>query len=214
MAKKKINSSTSENTQKKIVTYKDYLSTFNWKRTPYSDDMLQQVALDYLQWAQSSPDALVLDEFPQSRGFQLMTWYRWIKDNDHLNVAHKEAKRIVGTRREKLAFLNKANASIFMASAPHYDYSDTDYNWMDLLRMKAELSNKEETRPTITVVEIPTFSKTPEEVAMAVREKTRKITKMHYNDRNRDKDELTARGGGTVHKDAVIEKEVDSEDED
>lgn len=168
----------------KKVTYQEYLSTFNWKRTPYSENMLRKVAEDYLNWARSADDALVLDEFPQSRGFILKTWYEWLRKYDFLQEAHQEAKRTVGARREKLAFLNKANTNIFIASSPHYDYGSKDMNWRELLELRESMKvTPENQKSQVTVVEIPVFTQTPEEVAGKINKDMSKYRKFYYEPR-------------------------------
>lgn len=153
----------------------EYLSLFNFKRTPYTSDTLRLWAEEYHQWALTESKenpVLVLEDFPLSKGIPLSTWYRWLKLDHYLSQVHPQVRKMIGSRREKKAFLNQASASIFLISAPAYDYSAPEYTWQELLEMKAKLAENQITKTGITVIEVPSYL--PAETAKKVTAQSRR----------------------------------------
>lgn len=160
--------------------YEEYLSLFTFKYTPVSHETKVLMFEDYYKWALTEKEALIAEDFCQERGIPLSTWYEWMEGTPYFKKLHAYAKKAIGSRREKLAFMNKANATIFMTSAPHYDYNAPDMTWKELLEQKAALTESSSSRSEVITVEIPNFSKSPEQVAAEVHAKTKKYTKPKY----------------------------------
>lgn len=97
-----------------------YYDIFSWNLKQVDEVILQRVAQDLKNWADQD-ESLRIDDFIDSRGLCLDSYYKWQERCEELKVAHKYALRRIGSRREKGALTRKYDANSIFRTLAYYD---------------------------------------------------------------------------------------------
>lgn len=174
-----------------------FLDRYSWRSCGLSPEDETNYAQDIVTWS-LEPGALQFNQFYRLKGINEELWAEWKKNSSLLKRAHEEARRNLGERRERLAIYARKEG--VNAETIHFTLHKYDSIWAEviaekkalekeLLELRAQLANKESEKAQVTVVEIPNFSLTPEEVAQKAHNATAKFKKAKYDTVQRGKSE-------------------------
>jgi len=154
MKKKTPHNSTKKKTPPKVVRDKDspkspwledYLDCFTFKMSPVTQKFLDRVSNELITWAKTDPDAFKISQFYLDKGFQMKTYYDWVKKYPIMKTAHSQALELIGNRREIGAMQKKLDTNIVSHMMPHYDPQ-----WKEMVqwrnKLKAEADEKSGTK--------------------------------------------------------------------
>lgn len=147
-----------EDTAKPKYVYDEYYDYFTFKMKPVSDQWIDALAHDLLDWATTNDNAFKITQFYHLRGIGSDDIKRWRERNKNLDVAYVRALEMLGNRREIGAIKGKLKEGIVLSSMPMYDKK-----WKSLAEWRAALRNKaDEEKPVRVIIEqIPSSDKVP-----------------------------------------------------
>lgn len=158
-----------ENVDCKPVFIEEYYNVHTRQYHPATVKFVESQCIKLKEWADQE-DSLNISDFIDSQGYNPATFYRWCDKFPQLHETHQYAIRRLGSRREMGALTRKFDASTVHRTLGYYHYI-----WRQETIALAKLKEESAQNETKVVVierfpEIPT--KTPEEVAAAVRKAT------------------------------------------
>lgn len=130
------------------IHFDDYVNIIDGKRHPISEQGLDRLGKDLLQWSQND-NVLVLEDFFRSHGIPEMTYRDWKKKNTLFRLRYETAKGYIGSRREQGAIKRAYSERMILNSMPKFDAS-----WSELEEWRSGLKTKENamSKQNITVV--------------------------------------------------------------
>ena len=145
--------------------YKVKRPFYYFETNPVSDEFLDDLAEEYIAWSVRTGEgkieeqSFVLSDFLDELNIPSKTFYTWLERSERLRMAHNMAKRRIGNRREKNAFLKKTSESIFLHSAVVYSESwEEKQDYKLLADYKKSLDDKErEQRAENFIVQMQAF---------------------------------------------------------
>ena len=127
-----------------VTQYKDF---FQQKMVPMSENGLERLANDIVNWAINDPKALKISQFILKRGIHIDTYYDWVKLYPIIKDANTIALQAIGDRREIAGLYRKLDGNMISFTMPAYDKT-----WKELQEWRAKLKEKETNNETKVVV--------------------------------------------------------------
>lgn len=151
------------------VLIDEYYNVHTRQYHPATVKFVESQCIKLKEWADQE-DSLNLYDFIDNQGYNPATFYKWCDKFPQLHETHQYAIRRLGSRREMGALTRKFDASTVHRTLGYYHYI-----WRQETAALAKLKEESSQNETKVVVierypEVP--SKTPEEVAAAVRKAT------------------------------------------
>ncbi len=128
----------------------DYMNWKTQRRDPVTLQMIERLALEIVDWALNTKDALLLKEFLHAKGVGSNSWYEWYEKYPLLKEAHANALDILNSRREKLAYERKLDTSAVRWSMPLYSKE-----FKELEEWRSKLKSEQNINAGIKIVELP-----------------------------------------------------------
>jgi hypothetical protein len=138
---------TTEAPAKPKYMYDEYYDYFTFKMRPVSDQWIDALAHELLDWATTNDNAFKITQFYHMKGIGSDDIKRWRERNKNLDVAYVRALEMLGNRREIGAIKGKLKEGIVLSSMPMYDKK-----WKSLAEWRAALRNKSEEEKTVKVL--------------------------------------------------------------
>jgi len=125
----------------------DVYPEFYTARKPYPPMLFERLADDYISWAKTEDDALVLTAFPLKRNISVDYFKQLCLNNEILIEAHATAKAMIAERRERLILQGKLRERPGMYMMHRYsdDWDKADKRW-------AELKKPEESKSETQII--------------------------------------------------------------
>lgn len=138
--------------------YDEYFDCFTFKMKPVSEQFINKLAHDLLQWAYNDENALKLTQFYHMKGIGSNDMKRWSKRNINLKIAHARALQMIGNRREIGALKGTLNPKIVAYTMPMYDKT-----WKQLVEWEASLKKDQVDEKAVRIIleEIPSSDLVP-----------------------------------------------------
>ena len=114
------NSIKATNGQKSDTPPKNFKEYFFFRSKPLNDSQLEQLAEQYLHWAEHNDKALKVSQFLTANRISWEDFYLWQERSKALKQAHKWVLAILGDRREIGALERKYDASIVNRTLSYY----------------------------------------------------------------------------------------------
>jgi hypothetical protein len=152
------------------VFIEEYYNVHTRQYHPATVKFVELQCVKLKEWADQE-DSLNIHDFIDSQGYNPATFYKWCDKFPQLHETHQYAIRRLGSRREMGALTRKFDASTVHRTLGYYHYIWRQET-IALAKLKEESAAQNETKVVIIerFPELPT--KTPEEVAAAVRKAT------------------------------------------
>lgn len=154
-----------------ILFLGEYFSVHTRQYHPITLKFIERETQRLIDWA-NEEDSLIIQKFWLSGGYSKAQFYVWINQFPEFAHAHEYAMTLIGTRRELGAMTRKFDASTIHRTLGRYNHIWKEET-QELARLKDDAAQNE---AKVVVIErfpvLPSSSKTPEEVAMAIRKST------------------------------------------
>ena len=98
----------------------EYEDLYNLKRVPVSEQLIDRIRTQIIEWAYNDENALLLDRFFFAKGIPISTMDGWRKKFPKLDEACQLAKQMIGIRREEEALKRKFDAGLVAKTAAFY----------------------------------------------------------------------------------------------
>ncbi len=99
----------------------DYQCIYTGLMKPMSENGINRLADEVVDWARNDVDAYKLSQFYLHKGISSKTWENWCKKYQRLNDASEAAKQLIGNRREIGALKHELNYGPVNFTMPFYD---------------------------------------------------------------------------------------------
>lgn len=142
--KKKSKMLTREEEESKIF----YLDMYTMRQKPYSNQTLEDMAVELLNWAKDTKDVVSLYEFFILKGIAKQTFSNFVKRCPKLKKAKDFAIMIFGMRREKGALLKNLDFNTMKHMQGRYDpeWKEREEYFLD---QKKQVADKQQSSSTI-----------------------------------------------------------------
>ena len=138
----------------------DYQCIYTGLMKPMSENGINRLADEVVDWARNDVDAYKLSQFYLHKGISSKTWENWCKKFDRLNEANEAAKQLIGNRREIGALKHQLNYGPVNFTMPFYDPE-----WKAETERRASLkegSGESKSTVLVTMTPIPNSPLVPE----------------------------------------------------
>lgn len=154
-----------------VVYFGEYYSVHTRQYHPCTQRFIERETERLINFA-NQDDSITIQRFWLSGGYNRKQFYEWIKKFPHFAEAHEYAMTLIGARREEGAIYRKFEPSTIQRTLGRYNHI-----WKEETHELAKLKDDVAQNETKVIVierfpELPVSTKTPEEVAMAVRKAT------------------------------------------
>ena len=148
----------------------EYFNIKTFKKHIVTASFIESEARKLMEWSDQD-DSLLMQQFVNRQGYRSVIFYEWVEKYEVFKIAHEYALSKIGERREIGAMTRKFAESTVHRTLGHYSpiWAAETYK---LSKMKEEIANAGEQKVVIIerYPELP--SRTPEEVAGAIRRST------------------------------------------
>jgi len=111
-----------------------YTDLYTCRQMPISDSFFEKLAIDFTNWAKDDNKALIVSQFPLSKGIPVKSFMRWCKTKKLLKDAYEDVKHIIATRREvgMLTGELKEKSNMYMMHRYDNDWDKADHRWSEI----------------------------------------------------------------------------------
>lgn len=123
----------------KWTHWDDYFNTNLYTYVPISEEGLEILGREFLSWARSDEDALIMEDFFNERGVPDTTLRKWLERSKKFQAVYDAGKRFISSRREKGGLRRGLSEGMITRSMPKYDLT-----WKELEEWRSSLRTKEQ----------------------------------------------------------------------
>lgn len=142
MAKKKVShndtifqSNTNYDTSRKIIG--QYHDLFSGRQKPVSDQMLEHIAIELVEWVERDTASLKLKKFYELKRMHERTFQLWADRCENLRLAKEYVLMVLGNRREEEGLRRNLDSNMVCRTMPIYDD-----DWRKLEEWRSKLTEK------------------------------------------------------------------------
>jgi hypothetical protein len=153
--KKAINQSNTRDTAPTSVAA-FYRNMYTYTQMPISKDIIEKLALEYVNFTLSNPKVLKPSEFYTHKGMLRQSFENLRGNHPVLEEAHEFVKMIIGDRRETGALEKRLDAGIVSFTMPLYDK-----DWKELNEWRSKLKDPDQASNETKIVVLEKYPDSP-----------------------------------------------------